>query len=53
MMKKPDQWNVTDLSEEEQEEYDRITDYLSQETGLDSASWGRIGQILVNSYLED
>lgn len=53
MMKKPDQWNITDLSEEEQEEYDRITDYLSQETGLDSASWGRIGQILVNSYLED
>ena len=27
MMKNPDQWFITDLSEEEQEEYNRITDY--------------------------
>ena len=53
MMKKPDQWFITDLSEEEQEEYNRITDYLSQQTELDTNSWGKIGQILVNIYLED
>lgn len=40
MKKKPDQWFITDLSEKEQEEYNRITDYLSQQTELDTNSWG-------------